>query len=201
MEYRVHSARDVQNVLKGKIPGTIKTDQGFVAGETLPVTVRTAAGQIIELNVVLNNFPSADLTAYLIIPSILGFFFLIISLWIFGMRRTEQGGRSLALFASSLALVTGALFDLYTTHTLTYVWTLAIAVAGGAIFDLALSFPQEARLVVGRPYLRWIGMLISIGLTVYAYTTLFNFERPTDYILAWRYIYLFVAAQCSSFWA
>ena len=190
----VHSTDDVQNVLKGKIPGTITTDQGFVAGETIPVTVRTADGQVKNLNVVLNNFPSADLTAYLIIPMILGLLFLVISLWIFGMRRTEQGGRAFALFASSLAMVTSTLFDLYTTHTLTYIWTLATAVAGGAIIDLALSFPQEARIVVRRPYLRWMGILVAIGLTANAFTTLFNFAHPIDYILAWRFIYLFVAA-------
>ena len=91
-------------------------------------------------------------------------------------------------------MVTGTFFDLYTTHTLTYIWTLAAAIAGGALIDLTLSFPQEARVVVGRPYLRWTGMLIALGLAANAFPTLFNIDHPTDYFAAWRYIFLFVAA-------
>jgi len=178
----VRSTAEVQAILRK-----------FFPGETISVTIRTMAGEEKTLNVTLHSFPSEDNVAYLVIPSILGFIFLVISLWIFGMRRAEQSGRSFALFASSLAIVIGTLFDLYTTHTLTYLWTLATAVAGGALIDLALSFPQEARVVVGRPFVRWAGMYIAIALTAYAFTTLFNFDRPLDYILAWRYIYLFVA--------
>ena len=178
----VRSTADVQKIL-----------HQFFPGETIPVTVRTMAGEEKTLNVTLHSFPSEDSAAYFVIPYILGFVFLVISLWIFGMRRAEQAGRSFALFASSLAIVMGTLFDLYTTHTLTYLWTLAAAVAGGSLIDLALSFPQEARVVVGRPYLRWVGMYAAIALTAYAFTTLFNFDHPYDYILAWRNIYLFVA--------
>jgi hypothetical protein len=38
-------------------------------------------------------------------------------------------------------------------------------------------------------------MLPALLLTLYAFTTLFNFQRPTAYILAWRWIYLFLAAS------
>lgn len=164
------------------------------AGETVPVTLRKADGSVVTLDVTLHAFPTADIIRFFVLPMLIGFIFLLISLWIFGLRRTEQAGRSFALFASSLAMVTVSFFDLYTTHLLTHLWTLAAAMAGGALVDLALSFPQETRSVVGRPYLRWVGIYIAIGLTVNAFTTLFDFEHPTAYILPWRYIYLFVAA-------
>jgi len=141
----------------------------------------------------LNAFPSEDQTSYFVIPSFLSLFFLVISLLIFGMRRTEAADRAFALFASSLSIVTGSLFDLFTTHYLTYIWTLGCAVAGGAIINLAVSFPQEIRFVARRPYLRWLGLVFGLILTGYAYTTLFNFSQPTAYITAWRYIYIFVA--------
>lgn len=161
-------------------------------GEDVPVTVRKSDGTIVELTVRLAAFPSADVAAYLVIPIIIGFFFLIISLWTFGLRRTEQAGRSFGLFASSLSIVTTTFFDLYTTHMLAYLWTAAAAIAGGALIDLALSFPREMRLVVGRPYLRWIGMYVAAGLFLYAYPTIFDLGNPTAYFLPWRYIYLFV---------
>ena len=191
----VRSTEDVQKVLRGEIAGTVPTEQGFVAGETLPVTILTKEGERKTLDVTLHNFPVADLTAHLLIPAVLGFVFLLISLWIFGNRRWEIPGRAFALFASSLAIVTSGLFDLYTTHSLAYLWTLACAVSGGALIELGLSFPMEARPVVQRPFLRWSGMVPALLLAGYGFTTLYNFAQPMAYIMAWRLIYLFVAAS------
>ena len=179
----VHSAAEARGIL-------IK----FFPGETIPVTIKTADGQEKTLNVTLHTFPAEDRMAYLIVPSILSLLFLVISFWIFGMRRSEASGRSFALFASSLGIATGTLFDLFTTHDLSFVWTLGCAVAGGALVDLAFSFPQEARFLIGRAYLRFIGYAIALLLAVYAFTTLFDFNHPTAYIAAWQHIYLFLAA-------
>lgn len=177
----IHSAAEVQNILSG-----------FFPGETVPVTIRGADGNEKTLEVKLNAFPSRDRTTYFVLPAAISFLFLAVSLWIFGMRRTESAGRAFAIFSASLSIVVGSLFDLFTTHYLVYIWTLGLALTGGALIDLALSFPQESRMVVGRPYLRWIGYLLALGLFGYASMTLFNFARPTDYIPAWRSIYTFI---------
>jgi len=177
----VRSASEVQNILSG-----------FFPGETIPITVRTAAGEEKTLDVTLNAFPSVDRTAYFVLPIFISLLFLTLSLWIFGMRRTESAGRAFAIFASSLSITSGSLFDLFTTHHLSYIWTLGLAMTGGALIDLALSFPQEVRAVVGRPYVRWLGYLAALLLGLYAFTTLFNFNQPTAYYAAWRWIYLFV---------
>ena len=177
----VHSTFDVQGILSG-----------FHAGDQIPVIVRSPDGNQKTYEVTLHAFTSKDQLTYFIIPILLSLIFLVISLWIFVIRRTESAGRAFALLASSLSISVGSLFDLYTTHSLTYIWTLGLAVAGGALIDLALAFPQEASFITGRSYLRRLGYAISLILCVYAYTTLFNFSRPTDYIEAWRFIYIFV---------
>ena len=64
--------------------------------------------------------------------------------------------------------------------------------AGGALVDLALSFPHEFRGLSRRPYLRWIGYTIALGLSLYAFTTLYDFAHPLAYVIAWRWIYAFV---------
>jgi hypothetical protein len=64
--------------------------------------------------------------------------------------------------------------------------------SGGAIIDLALVFPQEARIVIGRPYLRWIPYIIGIILALNAYPKLYDFESPTAYFIPWQTIYGFV---------
>ena len=176
----VGSAADVQNILKG-----------FFPGETIPVVVRSG-GVEKTFAVKLNAFPSEDRTTYFVLPAIISFLFLAISLWIFGLRRHERAGRSFAILSASLSLITGSFFDLNTTHNLTAFWTLGLALTGGSLIDLALLFPQEARIVVGRPYLRWLGYLLAIGLSAYAIPTLYNFAQPLNYIVAWRWIYGFV---------
>src|SRR5574341_899131 len=132
-----------------------KALSSFQNNEAIPVTLRRSEGDLRTADVTLQSFPFSDRIAYFVLPAFLSLVFLGISLWIFGLRRTESAGRAFSMMASSLAIGTGALFDLYTTHRFTYIWTMAVALSGGAVIDLALAFPQETRLVLGRPYLRW----------------------------------------------
>ncbi|HXF84712.1 MAG TPA: GAF domain-containing protein [Anaerolineales bacterium] len=159
--------------------------------QTIPVELRTKEGELRRVNITLQALSPTDRTAYFVMPAFLSLVFLIVSLWIFGLRRTEPAGRAFSMLTSSLAIGMGALFDLYTSHRFTYIWTLAVALIGGSLVDLALGFPQEARFVIGRPYLRWVGYLFGILLALNAYGTLFDFETPTAYITAWQAIYAF----------
>ena len=160
--------------------------------DTVSVTIRQFEGEERSAQIKLQRFPRADQISYFILPASLSLIFLIISLWIFGLRRTEPAGRAFSVMTSSLAIVIGALFDLYTSHRFTYLWTMAAAMSAGALIDLALGFPQEARVVIGRPYLRWIGYVIGVSLTLYAYTKLYDFQNPIAYFKPWQNIYVFV---------
>ncbi|HET9914391.1 MAG TPA: GAF domain-containing protein [Anaerolineales bacterium] len=177
----VSSARDLERILDSS-----------AVGETVSVVMRTTVGNVETADITLQSFPVADRIAYFVIPMFLSMVFLVISLWIFGLRRTESSGRAFSIMSTSVAIVIGALFDLYTTHQFTVVWTMAAAFSGGALIDLALCFPQEARFLYRRPYLRWLGFVIGIGLAINAYRVLYDLEHPTAYFIAWRYIYIFV---------
>jgi signal transduction histidine kinase len=164
--------------------------QGYAPGDTVDVTVRSIKTAETEtIPVTLTEFPAAARTSYLFIPYLVGLFFLVTSLWIFGMRRTESGGRAFALFATSVALGCAGLFDLYTTHALSFLWVFALTCAEGALIDLALVFPQEVRWVARRPYLRWLGYLAGIVLFTLAAFNLYHFQKPAAYIDNFRYIY------------
>ncbi len=190
---QVRDSTDIENVLRGVIPGTLPTSGGFSAGETIPVTIRMITGEEKTFDVKLDKFPMPDYLGYVVIPFIVSGLFLLTSLWIFGLRRGESAGRAFSLFASSLAIVLGTLFDLFTTHGFTYLWTLAVAILGGSMFDMAMTFPQEFRPAIRRPYVRWIGYLVGLLLAIYASTTLFDLQHPNAYIGMWQMLYLFVA--------
>ena len=195
----VRSATDIKNALSGVTPGIIPTEVGFSAGETIPVTIRLDTGEEKTFDVILSIFPLGDRMGYIVIPTIVSGLFLLTSLWIFGMRRRESAGRAFSLFASSLAIVVGTLFDLFTTHGFTYLWTLALGVLGGSMVDMSMTFPQEFRPAIRRPYIRWIGYGIGLILTMYVYTTLYDFQHPTAYVKAWQLLYLFVGVSGLSY--
>jgi len=165
----------------------------FYPGETVPVEIRSDDGAESTYNVELQMLPDADRTAYLIVPSIVSIMFFALSFWIFGLRRNEPAGRAYTIFVSSMAIVAGTYFNLYTTHQFSYLWVFALPLAGGALVDLTLSFPQESRFVIGRPYFRWGGYIAALILTGYAYIAMSNVEQPTAYYPAWYAIYLFDA--------
>lgn len=178
----VSSSEEVRIILKDRFPG-----------EQVEATIRAQDGSERSQSVTLRAFPPSSRTIYFIIPTLLSVIFLAVSLWIFGLRRTEPAGRAFSLFTTSLAIVTGCYFDLVTTHQFTIPWTAAAAIIGGALVNLAFTFPVEPRFVAHRPYLRWTGIVIGLALFVFAFPTLFNFENPTAYIPAWQHIYGFIA--------
>jgi signal transduction histidine kinase/putative methionine-R-sulfoxide reductase with GAF domain len=161
-------------------------------GESVPVVLRRIAdGKLETRSITLSSFPSTARMAYFFVPYVVGLLFLGISLWIFGLRRTEAAGRAFAVFATSLGLASAGLLDLYSTHVMTLLWTMAVACAGGAMIDLAMVFPQEMRWVKARPYLRLIGYGIALILFILALFNLYNFNHPAAYILNWQFIYFF----------
>jgi signal transduction histidine kinase len=161
-------------------------------GQSVPVEMRTSEGEVRTVDVTLESFSTPDRVAFFAIPMFMSAVFLGLSLWIFGLRRTEAAGRAFSMMTTSIAIVIGSLFDLYSFHYFTYAWTLAAALSGGAVIDLGLCFPQEARLLLRRPYLRWFGYVVGIALAVSAFSTLYDFQNPTAYFGTWRNIYIFV---------
>lgn len=189
-EIPVRSALEVREILSERVPG-----------ENITATVLKTNGDEQTFDITLYKFPEASQTVYFIVPSILSAVFLFVSLWIFGFRRNESAGRAFSLFTSSLAIVTGAYFNLITTHEFTIAWTFATAIAGGALINLALVFPVEPRFVISRPYLRWSGVTLGVLLAVNALPNLFNFDHPTTYITSWQYLYGFVALSAVTYLA
>jgi len=179
---KVDNAGDLEQALSGHFPG-----------ETIPVMMKSADGEETTYAVELHRLPASDWTAYLFVPSIVGTAFFALSLWVFGLRRNEPAGRAFVIFTSSMAIVAGLFFDLYTAHRFSYFWVLALPLAGGALMDLTLSFPQEARFVIGRPYLRWGGYLIAFILAGISIITMSNLEQPRAYFSAWYASYIFNA--------
>jgi signal transduction histidine kinase len=157
------------------------------------LNLRSPQGEFESFEIILPEFPLVDRIAYFYIPYVIGLFYLGSSLWVYFLRRQDTTGRSFAIFTISVAIGISSLFDIYTTNRLPYLWTIAIAIAGGAIINLALIFPQKSKIVIKYPFIRWFGYILSLILIIYALPTLFDFNVPFAYITAWRFEYLYAA--------
>ncbi|MFO7586023.1 MAG: GAF domain-containing protein [Anaerolineales bacterium] len=176
----VQSAAEVRRILMGYFPG-----------ETHSFTFRNQEGELREIAVVLSRFSSDDLLWFFIIPGFVATVFVGIALWIYSLRRNETSGRAFAMLGLSVSVVMGTLFDLYTTHYLSGLWSISVPLVGASMIHLGLVFPQEARLVMRYPILRWAGYIVALALGLYSVITLRNMESPYAYIGVWQYSYLF----------
>ncbi len=161
------------------------------AGESVELTARSLAGLETSLEVELQIFPSGAITKFLYIPYGVGLIFLVSAIWVYLQRRSSEDGRSFVVFSSSIAILTGSLFDLYTTHYLTYFWCFSLVIVGAAAIDLVLVFPQKLKKLERYTYLQWIGYLPAWGLFFYIFPALFNTSRPFAYFPRWQMAYVF----------
>ena len=155
-------------------------------GEQIRVTLKAPDGSTSSYTIHLASFPLADRITYFIIPYIIGLIYLVSSGYVFSNRSEDPAGWSFSIFTSSVAVAVACLFDVFTTNHLTYLWVLSIGMAGGALFNLAIVFPQENRLAVRYPFLRWVGYLPGSMVSLMAFATLYNTSQPLAYRAVWQ---------------
>lgn len=180
---------------------------GDVVQLTVMREIRDAEGNLtgapdetLTIPVTLTSFATGDLLTLFVAPYILGLVYLIIGLWVFWVRRGEMAGRIFALFCAVAAAAIGLIFDLWTTHVLTWAWTLAIPAAGGALITLGLVFPQEIRFVQKYPIVRLLSFVPVFLLAGYAWFTLYApGVAPRAYIAGWGNEYLYMGVGILAF--
>ncbi len=168
-------------------------------GDEVSIAYFDQNGEKVSKTVELFNFPTADRIKYFYFPYGIGIIYLILGLWMARLRVSESAGRSFIIFSSSLALGAGALFDLYTTHYLSILWTFAIAMAGAALFDLALSFPQELPFLTKQPHYHRVSYVLAFLLFLIALPSLYDIRDPFNYVSKWQYIYGFTGLSILTF--
>jgi signal transduction histidine kinase len=166
--------------------------KGHLPGENIEATFQDEQKQQTKYIVPLSVFPIADRLRFFVLPYFVGIGYLFVSLWIFGLRRSETAGRAFTILASSVAIVAGCLLDIYTTNYLTPLWIASVSLVAASLIHLGLVFPQEARIVLRYPFLRLAGYAAALVLTLVQFATLFNFAYPTLYATTWKISYIFV---------
>ncbi|MGW8143458.1 MAG: GAF domain-containing protein [Anaerolineales bacterium] len=114
------------------------------------------------------EFSNSKLWIYLYIPYILGLVFLVSSVWVISQRRFDSVGQVYSLFATAAAIGLFCLFDAYTSQRLLTFWIIATALCGGALINLGLIYPEQAKVNRQYPGLRYVGYLPALVLILIA---------------------------------
>ncbi len=177
--------------------------QAHAVGEALPVQVRLPDGRLALGDLPLLAFPAGAAFDYFYLPYLIGLVYLGVGVWVYAIRRRYAAGRAFAQFCASAALGLGLLFDLYTTHQFSWLWTIAVGLFGGSTIGLALLYPREDPLVLRRPLLAWVGPLLGLLLAAFALPLLSDLAQPRAYQLAWKleYSYGLLALLFCVLWA
>ncbi|MEI7845531.1 MAG: GAF domain-containing protein, partial [Chloroflexota bacterium] len=167
---------------------------GHSPGENITATFRDLQGKSTTLTVPLSHFSTSDQVRFFYLPYLVGVIYLALSLWVFGLRRSDTAGQAFSIIASSTAILVGGLLDLYTSNHLTYLWVTAVTLIGAALIHLGLVFPQESRVALRYPFLHRLGYAFALGLSVVQFFFLFNFSNPNLYADLWKISYIFASS-------
>jgi hypothetical protein len=167
---------------------------GLRVGERVPIFAILPEGNP-ELfpAVELQTFPPGDFFQLFWLPYFIGLVYLGIGIWIYLARGSERPGRALAFFCGNIAIVTGLLFDVLSSHHAVGLWTTSLAMLGGALVSLSMRFPVEWAQVNRRPWILFLPYLISLLLAGWLLVTAGNLEQPWDYLDARLTAYLYTA--------
>ncbi len=181
----VRNAAEIRKVLKS-----------YQVGDLVDLTVQSPEGEQRIYTVSLIRFPAADFWAYFIIPYLVGVIYLGSAVWMVATRRSEPAARNFVMFAISVSLATMGVFDLSTTHVFSWLWVLGMANCGAGLLNLALYFPSEIALYRRKPTLHMVWYGVGVLLSAVAWATMYNMDRPADYVWPWRMVYFF-AGLCA----
>ena len=181
----VRNSAELRALLRDRQPGetvvyTVESEDGHGGWFTRPVAVP------------LSTFPSLQFVINFVIPYLIAVTYLIAGLWVYWQRPHTQVGQAFAIFCCAMAIVTGTVFDLNTTHRLVRLWCAALPLVAAAVIHLALVCPQERKLVRRWPALCFVPYLPALALVAVNEFYLYTPANPRSYFLPWLASYVFM---------
>jgi hypothetical protein len=174
--------------------------QARQVGQSIQVRTETPKGDLLDVSGVrLIQFPQRDFLRLFWLPYSIGLVYIALGGWIYWLRGKTGAGRAFAYFCASASIVNSLMFDIWTNHLGTPVWTFALAQLGGAIAGLAVLFPREGLKPLQRAWVRGLAYGISLYLTLWGLWAIFGQAGPWAYITPWQYAYVYGAVGIGGF--
>ena len=165
-------------------------------GDTVVYTVESEDGRggwtERLVTVPLGTFPPSQFVINFVIPYLIALVYLGSGLWVYWRRPQTRVGQTFAVFCCAVAIVTGTVFDLNTTHRLVWLWCAALPLVAAALVHLALVCPQERESGRRWPNLYLAPYLLALALAAINEVYLYNPPHPRAYFVPWLISYVFM---------
>lgn len=119
-----------------------------------------------------------------------GLVMFIIGVWTFSVRPKAEAAQVFALFMTFATLAVGGLFNILTTQEFGRIWLLALSLTPGFCVWLAAVFPHEMSFVERYPLGRWLSLLPSVVVGLWAQLWLYDPANAWHYAIPWRTLFL-----------
>ena len=133
--------------------------RGLSSGDIILLQAITLNASVVSAQVSAGHLPLNRAFTLVYAPFLVSLVYLASAVWTFSVRRARSSGQMLTLFCASMAVILAGLPSLYTSQVLMGFWSLALGLAGAAIFNLSFLFPREAAFLNLR---RWVLILAFI---------------------------------------
>ena len=165
--------------------------RGLTPGQQVTLTLqRMDSSSPTYIETTVHQFRTRDWLTMFWLPYGVGLIYLAVGIWVFWLRGDHRPGQSFAMFCAFVALVTGTLFDISSTHTLTRIWVASLPLTAAALMHLALVFPEEGAVIRRWPLVRLIPYPIAAVLVVLSQWRLYVPGDPRAYLATWRWNYI-----------
>ncbi len=145
------------------------------------------------------EFALGDFVSMFWLPYLIGLAYLAIGGWLYWASGQTRPGRALSFFCVCVSISAALLFDVLSSHALTFLWILALSCLGGALISLSLRFPVEWPPVHRRPWLLAIPYLVSLGLAGWNIIAARTPEDPWAQLASRSASYQYTALACLFF--
>jgi GAF domain-containing protein len=172
--------RDLTQALRSLSPGQEATLTLQRLDSSTPTFVKTSVHQ----------FRVKDWLTMFWLPYAVGLIYLAIGIWVFWLRGDHRPGQSFAMFCAGVALATGTLFDISSSHTLTRIWVASLPFTAATLIHLGLVFPEEGPVIRRWPLVRFVPYPIAAALVVASEWWLYTGGDPRAYLSTWRWNYV-----------
>lgn len=164
-------------------------------GEQAVLEIERQSGTVTErqtVTVVLRRFTFTELVINFLIPYLIAGAYLAMGVWVFLLRGTETSGRMFTVFCAATTAAVGGVFDLWTTHVFSWLWTISLPICGAALFGLGSVFPQPLQFFQRYPRLRLAPFAVAGLIIIYALWSVYLAPSPWEYVVGWRLAYFFI---------
>ncbi len=171
--------KDLTQVLRSLSPGQRVTLTLQRRDSASPTLVETT----------IQRFRLRDWLTMFWLPYGVSLIYLAIGIWVFLLRGDQRAGQSFAIFCAFVALATGTLFDISSSHTLTRIWVASLPLIAASLIHLALVFPEEGSVIRRWPLVRFVFYPIAVALAAVSEWQLYTAGNPWAYLPTWRWSY------------